>query len=260
MKKDVQNRTVYYKSYKDDFIESKNQLYELPENYVWNHTNLFYRISSCLLYKIATIFDYFYCKFVLRIKVKNSKILKKYRKTGYFLFGNHTQPIGDAFIPAYVCGGKRVGVVVSPANLGIPVLGKLLPMLGALPVPKTRKGLMKFKETIGVKVRAGNCIVIYPEAHVWEYYTKIRPFSADSFRFPVENDMPTFCMTTTYKKSAKRDKPDITIYIDGPFFSDKSYSFKGQQQELRDMVYETMVNRSYNSTYEYIHYEEEKGI
>lgn len=260
MKKYVQNRTVYYKSYEDDFIESKNQFYEIPENYVWHHTNLLYRISSCLLYKVATIIDYFYCKFVLKIKVKNSKVLKKYKKSGYFLFGNHTQPIGDAFIPTYVCSGKRVRVIVSPANLGIPVLGKILPMLGVLPIPKTLKGLVKFKEAIETKVRTGNCIVIYPEAHVWPYYTKIRPFSADSFRFPVENNMPTFCMTTTYQKSRKRDKPDITVYIDGPFFTNKTCSPKGQRQILRNEVYECMEKRSQNSTYEYIHYEEEKGI
>lgn len=260
MKKQIKKDTRYYKSYEDDFIESKNQFYEISEDYIWYHKNPFYRISSWLVYKVATIIDFFYCKCILKVKVINSKALKKYKHTGYFLYGNHTQPVGDALIPTYVCGGKRVRVIVSPANLGIPVLGKILPMLGALPVPKTRKRLLKFKEAIDLRIKEGNCIVVYPEAHVWEYYTKIRPFSADSFRFPVENNMPTFCMTTTYQKSKRSEKPDITVYIDGPFFTNTTCLPKGQRQILRNEVYECMVKRSKNSTYEYIHYEEDKGI
>lgn len=260
MKRTMQRRIIYYKSYDDDFIESKNQNYKISEDYVWTHTNLFYRFFAWLLYKVMIVIDFFYCKFILGIKVENGRILKKYRRSGCFLFGNHTQPIGDAFIPTYVSGGKRVNVIVSPANLGIPFLGKFLPMLGALPIPKSIKGLAKFKEAVEVSVSLGRCVVIYPEAHVWEYYTKIRPFSANSFRFPIENDVPVFCMTTTYKKSKKRDKPDIVVYVDGPFMADKDCSLKEQRQRLRDEVYECMVKRSKNSTYEYIHYEEDKTV
>lgn len=260
MKKELKVKTLYYRSYEDDFIESKNQLYEVSENYVWEHKNLFYRISSWLMYKMATVIDFIYCKFILKVKVENNEILKEYKNKGYFLFGNHTQPIGDAFIPTYVTNGKRVRVVVSPANLGIPVLGKILPLLGALPIPKTQRGLKDFKHSISKNVEEGNCIVIYPEAHVWEYYTKIRPFSSNSFRFPIENNMPTFCMTTTYQKPDKKGKPNITIYIDGPFFTNKTSSPKEQRENLRKQVYECMEKRSHNSTYEYIHYEEDKSI
>lgn len=256
----MKKRTIYYKSYTDDFIESKNQFYQLPDDYTFSHKGLVYRFFASVFYKVVTVIDFFYCKFILKINVKNSEILKEYKNSGYFLFGNHTQPVGDAFIPTYVSSGKRVSVLVSTANLGIPFLGKLLPMLGALPISKTKQNLIKLKNTISERIKRGDCVVIYPEAHVWEYYTKIRPFPCDSFRFPVENNVPTFCITTTYQKPIKGSKPQITIYVDGPFFPDKSCPLLKQRENLRDKVYECMQKRSENSTYEYIHYEEAKNV
>ena len=256
----MRKNTIYYKTYEDDFVKSKNQYYEVEKGYIWNHTNLFYCFAEWLSYRIAVAFDFFYCKFCLRIKVENQGVLKDYKNSGFFLYGNHTQPVGDAFIPTYVCRGKKVYVLVSPANLGIPFLGKILPLLGALPISKTRDGLEQLKKTVEIKARKRKCIVIYPEAHVWKYYTKIRPFSSNSFRFPIENNLPSFCITTTYQKAKKNKKPKITVYVDGPFWGKKDGTEREKRQALRDEVYECMVNRSKNSTYEYIHYEEEKNV
>lgn len=44
----------YYKTYEDDFVTSQNQDYKVPENYKWINNNIFYKISSKLLYFIAT--------------------------------------------------------------------------------------------------------------------------------------------------------------------------------------------------------------
>ena len=66
------------------------------------------------------------------------------------------------------------------------------------------------------------CVVIYPEAHVWKYYTKIRPYPSTSFKFPVHCNVPAFCMTTTYYKRKLGKKPGIVVYIDGPFMLDNN--------------------------------------
>ena len=50
-------------------------------------------------------------------------------------------------------------------------------------------------------------ILIYPEAHIWPYYTKIRPFPSTSFRYPIKFNVPSFSITTTYQKVGKR-KPN----------------------------------------------------
>lgn len=252
------NKTYYYKSYNDDFVESKNQNYKLKENYKWIKDNILYRLCSGVLYFLAYIFGFFYCKFGLHVKVKNRKILKKYKKQGYFLYGNHTQPIGDVFIPAYVCNNKRIYTVVSQANLGVSVIGPMLPMLGALPIPDSIKNTKKLLDAIIKRIEQKKCVVIYPEAHVWPYYTKIRPFSTTAFKFPVDCNVASFSMTTTYYKRRFGKKPGIIVYIDGPFIPNDNLTKKENEERICQEIYQSMVDRSNNSTYEYIKYKGEK--
>ena len=101
--------------------------------------------------------------------------------------------------------------------------------------------------------------MIYPEAHIWPYYTKIRPFTDMSFRYPVQFDLPVFCFTDTYQKRRFGSKPKIVTYVDGPFYADKSLSSKEQRKELRDKVYNTMVERAKKSNVEMIHYERKEN-
>ena len=116
--------------------------------------------------------------------------------------------------------------------------------------------MKNFLDTIEEKINKKYAITIYPEAHIWPYYTKIRPFKSVSFKYPVELDKPVFCMTNTYQKRGKNgDKVKIVSYIDGPFYADKSIqNLKQQKEELRNRVYECMVERSKKSNIEVITY------
>ncbi|MCD8347561.1 MAG: hypothetical protein LUD16_06340 [Lachnospiraceae bacterium] len=246
--------TYYYENYTDDFVKSAHQDETLPNDYCWIHRNLFYRLVSAVLYGAALIFALLYGKLVLHIRVKNRKVLKKGRKTGCFLYGNHTQPMGDVFGPALYCFPMRMSAIASPSNLGIPVIGKLLPMLGALFIPDSMGQMKKFMEAVRYHVEKKRCIIIYPEAHVWPWCTFIRPFQATAFRFPVLYDVPAFCMTTTYRQRKHGRKPKIVVFIDGPFFAEPGKNKREQQMELHDRIYACMESRSQESTCEYIRY------
>lgn len=248
-------KIYYYKTFKDDLVKSKNQDYRLKDDYKWIHDNWFYKICSKIVYMLAYVIGIFYYKFVLHVKIENRNLLKKYKNQGYFLFGNHTQPIGDICIPAFACKNKRIYVVVSPSNLGVAGIGPLLPMLGALPIPSSVKGNEKLFNAIVRRIKEKKCVVIYPEAHVWPYYTKIRPFPKTSFKYPVYCNAVSFCMTTTYYKRKFGKKPGIKVFIDGPFTIDKNLNKRENEEKIHKEIYECMVKRSKNSTYEYIKYE-----
>ena len=131
----------------------------------------------------------------------------------------------------------------------------IIEMLGAIPIPGDKKSMENFLKTIDTHIQKGHSITIYPEAHIWPYYTKIRPFRAVSFAYPVDLKKPVFCMTNTYQSYGKeKDKIKIITYIDGPFFVIEYLSRKEQKQDLRDRVYNCMVERSKNSNIEYIKY------
>ena len=96
--------------------------------------------------------------------------------------------------------------------------------------------------------------MIYPEAHIWPFYTKIRPFKDTSFRYPVQQKLPVFSLTNTYQRKGKKKRPQMVTYIDGPFYPDQSLPVKEQKTLLRDQVYHTMVERAENSNMEMIQY------
>ncbi|MGC4018401.1 MAG: hypothetical protein QM793_03670 [Muricomes sp.] len=257
MKHHKEKNIRYFKSYTDDFVESKNQSYQLPKNYLWVHDNIFYRMTSWFLYLLTALFAFLYCRLILHVKIQNRWVLHHSRNTGCFLYGNHTQPIGDAFLPVWVFSPKRIYGVASPANLAIPVLGPILPLIGALPLPDSMGGLRQLHEAICLRVAEKNCVVFYPEAHVWPWYTGIRPFPSASFGFPAECGAPSFCMTTTYQKRRFGKKPGITVYLDGPFYPDKSLSKREQKEKLHKEIFNCMTQHSRKSTCSYIHYEKE---
>ena len=138
-------------------------------------------------------------------------------------------------------------------------LGNVVEMLGAIPIPSNIKAMKNFLETIEKRIKQGYSITIFPEAHIWPYYTKIRPFKSVSFKYPVKLKTPTFCMTNTYQNYGKHnDKIKIVSYIDGPFFPDENLNEKEQQENLRNKVYNAMVERSKNSNIEYIEYKKKE--
>ncbi len=249
----MNNNTYYYKSFDEDVVKSKNQEYKLKNNYVWIKNNIAYRFFSRIMYELARTFGFIYCKFFLQVEIVNKKILKKYNNQGYFIFGNHTQALGDVFLPA-ICSYKRKYVLADESNLGVAGIGKFLPMIGALPITDSVKGTKELYKAVLTRIKEKKAVVIYPEAHVWPYYTKIRPFDESAFKFPYAADAISFSMTTTYYKKKNKKKPGIRVYIDGPFLIDKSLNKKEAQKKILNEVYEMMNKRAKNSDYEYIKY------
>lgn len=235
-------------------MQTANQTAPLPEDYVWIRKGIKAKILSFLTYTAALIGGGIYCKTVLHVSFKNKKVLKK-ANGGCFLYANHTQPFGDVIIPALALFPKRIYTLCSPSNLGLKGIGKALPFLGALPIPHSLSGLSSLSAAVKQRADEGSCIVIYPEAHVWEYFTGIRPFSQSSFLYPVKQDLPTFCMTAVYTEQSFFKRPKMTVYIDGPFYPDRELPRKDRIKALHQAVSTTMCKRSTLSNVEYIKYQ-----
>ncbi len=130
-------------------------------------------------------------------------------------------------------------------------------MLGAIPTPDTKNATKNFLNQVEKRIKNKASVTIYPEAHIWPYYTKIRNFKVVSFKYPVELNTDVFCLTNTYHKK-KNGRIQIISYIDGPFTINNNLTKKEAQQDFRDRVYKQMVERSKNSDYEKILYIKEK--
>lgn len=257
----MERKVIYYKDeLNDEFSEAKIVPRKIDGSYVYIHKNPLWNIASYILQNILSMpIKLIYAKCKLRIKYIGKEKFKKARKTGYFIYANHTQSFADTFIPSLANYPKRNFFIVNPENVSMKILKHTVEMLGALPIPSDKKGMVHFLEAIKNKISKNNSITIYPEAHIWPYYTKIRPFKDVSFKYPVSLDVPAFCITNTYvARGRKQDKIKMVTYVDGPFFPNKNLKLKDAQKDLRDKIYSAMVERSKNSNIEYIKYEKAK--
>lgn len=254
----MKEQEIYYYSdeLNDEFSGSHITPRVIDEKYKYLHKNIFWNLAHFLVQNVLSVpIKLLYAKLKFRIKYIGKEKLKKYKKEGYFVYANHTQVFADTFLTSNVIYPKRNYLIVNPENVSMKFLGNFVQMFGAIPIPTGRDGMKNFLNAIKYHIQKGHSITIYPEAHIWPYYTKIRPFKSVSFKYPIELDKPVFCITNTYQKRGK-NKVKITSYIDGPFLVNKDLETKQEQKkDLRDRVYNQMVERSKNSNFEFIKYE-----
>ena len=247
---------IYYTDeLNDEFSKAKITSRKIDESYVYCHDSLFKRITHFFWYRIiAAPLAFVYVKRKFAHKVVGAKKLDECRKTGYFLYGNHTQDIGDALMPNMLDFSRDKYFIVHPNNVSMPVLGRITPSLGALPLPDTLGAYRNFLDAVEQRISEGCGVVIYPEAHIWPYYTKIRPFTDASFAYPAKLGAPVFCFTNTYHKRKYSREPRIVTYVDGPFYPNAELTPREQRRELRDKVYAQMCERAKLSDFEKIKY------
>lgn len=252
-----EKKIVYYSDeLNDEFSSAKIVPRVIDENFkykkgkIWNFFSLIIQNVISMPLKVG------YAKIKFRQRFIGKEKIKDFKNTGYFIYANHTQVFADTFIPSLAIYPKRNFLIVNPENISVKPFGWIIELLGAIPVPGNKTAMKNFLETIKNRVSKNCAITIYPEAHIWPYYTKIRPFRSVSFRYPIELKKPVFCVTNTYQKRGKNgNKVQIISYIDGPFWIDESLStIKKQKEDLRNRVYERMVQRSTNSNIEVIEY------
>lgn len=251
----MEKKIYYYTDeLNDDFAEKSINPIKIDENYKYVHKNVFWKIGSFIVYRlIALPIAFVYSKCVHKLKVIGKEKLKEAKGKGYFTYQNHTQVILDTLMPTLINFPRKAHIVAHPDNVSIPFLGEFNKMMGGFPIPSDIKTTKNFLSAMEYFLSKKNVIAVYPEAHVWPYYTKIRNFVSTSFKYPVKYKVPCFAYTTTYNKRDNK-KPQIIVYIDGPFYADESLSAKKAEQDLRDRVYKKMVERCKNSNVEFYTY------
>ncbi len=230
----------YYDSLTDDFQSCKRPK-KIDKSYEYINNGVIYRALSFILYRfVATPIGFIHAKAALRARTVGRRRLRG--KRGYILVLNHTETVGDAFAPSLTAFPARVHVVVHPDNVSLPVLGALTPMLGALPVPSDLGGARNLSLAVERRLSEGGVVAVYPEAHVWDKHTSLRPFDVGAFDFSVRNGAPVYSATRVYRRH--RIFGYVTrIYIDGPFYPDATLSRSEAARRLCDEVREKMSER-----------------
>ena len=249
-------KTIYYSDeLNDEFSEAKIIPRKIDENYKYSK-NPVWDFCSVLCQNVLSMpIKLLHSKIVFNHKFIGKEKLKEHKKDGYFIYANHTQAFEDTFIPSLANYPKRNFLIVNPENISMKGSGWLVELLGAIPVPGNIKATKNFLQQIEKRIKQKYSITIYPEAHIWPFYTGIRPFKSVSFKYPVKMNKPVYSFVNTYQSYGKKnDKFRVVTYIDGPFYPNQDLSPREAQEELRNKVYEKMCERSKNSNFEKIKY------
>lgn len=254
-------KTYYYTDLTDDVVQTQQQYYQLPADYQIIPTGRLQKRWNWGARILAAGFGWLYSRLALRVKVVGKEKLKAVGNQGYFVYANHTQPLGDVFTPLTIFPPEKFYAIANQANWGIPFVGKALVRYGGLPVGKNLRQSVKLVKAIKqVVTNKRGVVMVYPEAHVWPYYTKIRPFTDTSFHFPVELKAPVFVLTTTYRRPVIGKRPRMVLYLDGPYYSDSSLMFKEAQTKLQQTVQTVLKKRAATSDYQYCHYVQKEKV
>lgn len=262
LKKVEYGKPRYYQDEtKDDFLNTKTNLdITIDSNYKYLNRNPIYNFfSSFVYYIIALPILSVYGRVFKGLRIKNKKNLRKAKKTGYVLYINHSNMMDPFLGHVFLSRLKRAYVIASKDAVSIFFVKTLVKALGTLPVPDTTGGLKNLHSTISDLLAKKRVIVVYPEAHLWPYYTGIRPFPATSFRFAANNNVPAIPVAVTYTEPKapfkSRKKPKPIVYIGEPVYPDPELGSKANAEMLRDKCYEyiktTINEKSTCALYEY---------
>ena len=252
-----EKKTIYYTdSINDDFAGMNINKKTVDKNFKYIHGKIWHAISFVLYYLIAYPVVWLFERVILRVKFVNKKAVKKLRKTPYFMYGNHTGII-DAYTPNLISCPRANKIIVGPETVSIKGLVNLTQMLGAFPIPSGLGGMKNFMNGLTHYHKKYN-FTIYPEAHIWPYYTGVRPFLDTSFSYPVKFNSPVIAFFTAYTKPkgflSFLRKANVTVYVSDPIYPDQNLSFQEAKKDLRDKVYNFMLEKSAFSDYAVINY------
>ena len=225
----------------DDFAGTSINTQTIGKEFCYIRKSIIWRLLSFVLYYIFALpIVYLISKIFLGLKFENKRILRQLKKQGYFLYGNHTQ-ILDGYIPPISSFPRKSYIIAGPDVVSLPGIRHLVMMLGAIPIPTEISAFHNFVDAISIRYKQGACIAIYPEAHIWPYYTGIRPFSYTSFYYPVKEKAPVVAMVTTYRKRkglfSLCKRPGITITFSDIMLPNGNLSQREAQKELRDKTF-----------------------
>lgn len=246
----------------DDFAGNSIRTKPVTKGFRFAPDSRLWRVRSALVYYlIALPIVWVVSKVYLGVRFKNRRALRKLpRGQGFFLYGNHTRAL-DAFVPPLAAFPRKAYTVANSDVVSIPGLRRLVQLLGALPLPTELGAMPEFMAAMARRFREKSCIAIYPEAHIWPFYTGIRPFQSASFRYPVRAGAPVIAMVTTYRRRRGLfrlcRRPGMTVTLSDPMTADPSLSLRAAAEDLRARAYAFMLHVSQTEeNVEYIRYEQ----
>ena len=142
---------------------------------------------------------------------------------------------------------KRTRIICSVEAVSNSFLRPIEIFLGALPLPDSSEQRKPFVDAVSYySKKRHDAILIFPEAHIWPYCTRIRPFGEQAFTYPAQEGLPVVSCCTTFerRKILRFLPPRHVIHVSDAFYPEMDLPLGERSKKLRDQAYEYMVETS----------------
>lgn len=212
--------------------------------YRFINRNIFFRIGSWLLFYIIAIplLDIVSLLF-FGLKIHGKKNLR-YLKGGAVTVTNHFHYLDSPMVACTLFPRKPLFATLK-SNLEIPVVRRLIRLLGGVPIPESPKALHAFMESMRTQLLKGRIVHFYPEASLWPWHNELRPFRNGAFHLAVKSGVPVIPMVFTFRDSKGllskfRKKPLVDLNIGKPEYPAQSGTERSKILEMRSAVHNAM--------------------
>ena len=148
--------------------------FEIKDDYKYIIDNRIFNAFSDLLAIIATPILWIINIVLFGFDVQGVDNLRKV-SGGKVTISNHIHPM-DCTMNGLINFPERTYFPTLATNFKIPFIRHLIRILYAIPIPKKVTQKEKFFEEIKKALLDGKTVHMYPEAALWPYYEKLRPF------------------------------------------------------------------------------------
>lgn len=183
---------------------------------------------------IILIFPPFF-KLIYGYRVYGKENLPK-RGTGFVVVSTHVHYL-DCIMIGCLLKLRPTYYISQKSNLKIPVAGRLIKKLRALPLPDTTNGYRKLINSTSQIIEDNGVIVIYPEGSIEHHCDKIREFKRGAFHCAVKSSAHVIPIVIVCQK--RNHLPDrITLHILPQLSPNGSGKFA--EIELKENTYNKM--------------------
>ncbi|MCL2735701.1 MAG: 1-acyl-sn-glycerol-3-phosphate acyltransferase [Propionibacteriaceae bacterium] len=227
----------------DDFGSTSQRVrtVNVDETYQYAHRNPLWRLVSWVMYYIVAPIPLYLISRVYGMRFVGRSTVR--RQGGCYLYGNHSHWT-DVLVPYLLSFPARAVVVAGPTAVSVPVAKALVPMLGGVPLNTTVAGKIAFRSALDAAVRRGESVAVFPEAHLWPYFTGVREFSSASFTYPVRTATPVVPYVVTYRRRRWLTwrPPHLTVTVGPAILPEAWQGSPDPKGVLRDAVRSFMVD------------------
>ena len=216
----------------------------IDAHYRFVNKNVFFRLGSNLLfYLIAMPVLSIASRLVFGLKIVGKKNLR-YVRGGAVTVTNHVHILDSPMVACTLFPRKPLFASLQ-SNFEIPVVRRLVRILGGVPIPESPKALGAFMDAMRMQLKKGRIVHFYPEASLWPWHEELRPFKNGAFHLAVRSDVPVVPMVFTFREAGwlmrrLRKKPLVTLTVGEPEYPTKAGSERSRMEEMRRAVEEAM--------------------